>query len=160
MTAHVAAGLKTPLALANVTVPVGEEPLTVAVHTVDAPPTTAEGAHATEVPVAVVPAITVMVEEAELPLASVRVNVVGPLETPATVKLTETLPTELVLAVPESEIGTPPKAADTLSEAANPVPITVTTVPCGPLVPGVRVTAGRTVKLALPELIPSDAVSV
>lgn len=58
-TLQTAEGANEPEALVNVTVPVGEEPLTVAVQSVEAPPVRLEGLHATATVVAPVPLLTV-----------------------------------------------------------------------------------------------------
>ena len=74
-------GLKEPPELVKVTVPVGEEPLTDAVHVVEAPPAKLDGLHVKMVVDGAVPWTTVKLPEAAFPLASVTVTVWAPAAT-------------------------------------------------------------------------------
>jgi len=144
----------------NVTVPEGEDPVTVAVQTVGAPPTTLDGLQATAVVVGTAPWTTAKFRDAAFPLASVKVTESTPADTFGTVNVTENPPFESVLAVPERASCDPAKVAATAFEAAKPFPATVIVVPGAPPADGLNAIAGTTAKFVLPVFTPSVAATV
>ena len=102
--------------------------------------------------------LTVKIAEAEYVAPSDAVTVWSPAATAGTVNAQKlTLP--LASAVQDVATLLPSKVTAMVLNGAKPLPLTAAVLPPGPAL-GIRLMAELTVKVALPEYVPSDTVTV